>query len=447
MRSELVAPHNRESALAAVLVFLAALMSVSCGIGAANVAGGSSGLTLNTSKVDFGDVSLGSSQKSVLTLTNSSPAGGAVVSFTQVTATGSGFTVSTAQLPITLTPGQTSSATITFTPKSAGVITGTLSITVTGDATPVQVALSGTGVGSAQLAVSPATLPFGSLAVGNSAVLSGRLTAGSSTITVSSGNISGQGYSLSGIAFPATVPAGTGISYSVTFTPQAPGSSPGSVTFVSNAANSPATQTFTGTGTQAAPVAAPLGNLAAAPATLAFGNVAVGSSKNMTGTLTAGSSDIAVSSASWSGPGYSVSGISFPVTIPAGTSISYTVTFAPQAAGSATGGISFASNAANAPAIQAFSGTGTQAAAPAVQHSVNLSWGASTSTVIGYNVYRGTVSGGPYGKLNSTPQAATTYSDSTVQSGTTYYYVVTAVDDNSVESAYSNQATAVVPSP
>ncbi len=50
-------------------------------------------------------------------------------------------------------------------------------------------------------------------------------------------------------------------------------------------------------------------------------------------------------------------------------------------------------------------------------------------------------------KLNSSPQAGTTYVDSTVQSGTTYYYVVTAVSSSGAESSYSNQATAVVPTP
>jgi fibronectin type 3 domain-containing protein len=40
---------------------------------------------------------------------------------------------------------------------------------------------------------------------------------------------------------------------------------------------------------------------------------------------------------------------------------------------------------------------------------------------------------------------ATNYTDSTVQSGTTYYYVATAVDAAGSESMYSNQVQAVVP--
>ena len=80
-----------------------------------------------------------------------------------------------------------------------------------------------------------------------------------------------------------------------------------------------------------------------------------------------------------------------------------------------------------------------------VSHSVALAWSASTSTVSGYNAYRSTVSGGPYTKLNSTLIAATSDTDTAVVSGTTYYYVATAVDSGGVESAYSTEATATIP--
>jgi fibronectin type 3 domain-containing protein len=80
------------------------------------------------------------------------------------------------------------------------------------------------------------------------------------------------------------------------------------------------------------------------------------------------------------------------------------------------------------------------------QHSVSLNWNPSSSAV-GYNIYRGTVSGGPYTMINSSLDGTTAYTDSTVISGQTYYYVATAVDASSNESAYSNQVQAVVPTP
>lgn len=78
--------------------------------------------------------------------------------------------------------------------------------------------------------------------------------------------------------------------------------------------------------------------------------------------------------------------------------------------------------------------------------TVSLTWIASTSTVAGYNVYRATVSGGPYTKVNSSLVPGTMYLDA-VPGGQTYYYVATAVDASQNESVYSNAATAVVPSP
>ncbi len=94
-----------------------------------------------------------------------------------------------------------------------------------------------------------------------------------------------------------------------------------------------------------------------------------------------------------------------------------------------------------APNTVSLSGNGVNA------HSATLSWTASTSTVAGYNVYRGTTSGGPYTKLNSSLVAGTTYTDNTVAAGQTHYYVVTAVDSSNIESVFSNQVQAVVPSP
>jgi hypothetical protein len=91
---------------------------------------------------------------------------------------------------------------------------------------------------------------------------------------------------------------------------------------------------------------------------------------------------------------------------------------------------------------------GTCPASVGVSHSVSLNWVASTSVnVAGYNVYRGTASGGPYTKLTSSLAQGTSYTDNNVQAGKTYYYVATAVDGNSRESTYSTQAKAVVPSP
>ncbi len=78
-------------------------------------------------------------------------------------------------------------------------------------------------------------------------------------------------------------------------------------------------------------------------------------------------------------------------------------------------------------------------------HTVALSWNASTSVVAGYNVYRSTVSGTGYTRVNLVLVPILAYTDTTVQNGTTYYYVTTAVDSTGLESTYSNQVSAVIP--
>jgi hypothetical protein len=182
--------------------------------------------------------------------------------------------------------------------------------------------------------------------------------------------------------------------------------------------------------------------LNASASSLSFGNVNVSGSGSQSVTLSnAGTSSVTVSNVSISGAGFTASGVPAGLILSAGQSATLTVTFAPAGTGSVTGSVTVTSNATNSPAKVTLSGTGVTA----VVHSASLSWIASASTVIGYNCYSSAVSGGPYVKLNSTLITATTYKDSTVQSGKTYYYVVTSVDSNNVESAYSSQAPATIP--
>jgi hypothetical protein len=81
---------------------------------------------------------------------------------------------------------------------------------------------------------------------------------------------------------------------------------------------------------------------------------------------------------------------------------------------------------------------------PATQHTVDLSWDVDSGAV-SYSVYRAP-SGGSYA-LQASAITGTAYTDSTVISGQTYLYAVTATDASGQESGYSNIATAVIPSP
>ena len=83
----------------------------------------------------------------------------------------------------------------------------------------------------------------------------------------------------------------------------------------------------------------------------------------------------------------------------------------------------------------------------AAPHKVSLAWSASTSpSITYYKVYRGTTSGGPY-TLLANDVTTLSYTDTSVQSGSTYYYVTTAVNSSGDESGYSDIARAIIPMP
>ena len=112
------------------------------------------------------------------------------------------------------------------------------------------------------------------------------------------------------------------------------------------------------------------------------------------------------------------------------------------------GGIGVCNVAVVQRVINAALGAACQTGAGAIAHYVVLNWVASSSAdVAGYNVYRGTTSGGPYTKVNSSLIASITFTDNSVAAGNTYYYVSTALDTSNNESAYSNEAVATAPSP
>ncbi len=175
---------------------------------------------------------------------------------------------------------------------------------------------------------------------------------------------------------------------------------------------------------------------------LSFSSVNIGSNSVLPVVFTnGGNSNVTISNVTISGAGYTASGVQSGQIVTPGQSATLDVTFAPSGTGIIPGSVTVTSNATTSSVSVSLSGTGVQA----VSHSVTLTWTASTSTVSGYNVYRSTVSGGPYTKLTSTPVAATTYVDASVQATMTYYYVVTSVDSSGVESAYSSEAAATVP--
>jgi hypothetical protein len=390
-------------------------------------------LAANPGSLSFASVQVGSSQTQTATLTNSGSSG---LTVSQATLTGASFTLSGLALPVTLAAAQSATFSVAFAPQSAGAASGSVSLTSNGSNPNLSIPLSGTGVTQGTLSANPTSLAFGSIQVGTSTNLSETLTnTGGSSVTISQANLSGTGFSISGLTLPTTLTTNQSVTFTATFTPTSAATASGSLSAVSNASNSPLNIALSGTGTAA-------GTLAVSPTSLSFGSVVDGSSSALSGSLTASGASVTVSSASISNSEFALSGISLPVTIPVGQPASFTVTFTPGASGAASASLSFTSNASNSPAVQTMTGTGT---AP-VQHTVDLTWDSS-SDAVGYNVYRSTTSGSGYTMVNTSLDSTTAYTDSTVVSGLTYYYVAAAVNASGDESGYSTPATAVIPNP
>jgi len=390
-------------------------------------------LTSNPTSLAFGNVQVGNNTSLSETLTNT---GVSSLTISAAAASGSGFSLNGLSLPLTLTASQSTSFTVLFSPTASGAASGSVSITSNGSNPTLSIPLSGTGVTPGALGANPTSLAFGSVQVGNSTSLSETLTnTGGSSVTISQVSSSAAAFSISGLTLPVTLTPNQSVTFTATFTAINAGAASGSLSVASNASNSPLSIALSGTGTAA-------GTLAVSPTSLSFGSVTVGSSSALNGSLTASGASVTINSASLNNNEFALSGISLPATLPAGQSATFTVTFTPQASGATSASLSFSSNAANSPAVQTMTGTGTAA----TQHTVDLSWNASSGAV-GYNIYRGSVSGGPYTVINSSLDGTTAYTDNTVVSGQTYYYVATAVNSTSQESGYSNQATAVIPNP
>jgi hypothetical protein len=176
-----------------------------------------------------------------------------------------------------------------------------------------------------------------------------------------------------------------------------------------------------------------------------FGAVVVNTIATQLVTLTStGTAPVTISSATLAGTGYTMSGVTFPVTLNPTQAVTLNVLFDPTVTGLASGQLTITSNSStNSTEVISLSGTGV-----AASYEVNLSWDAPSSSadpVAGYNIYRSPSGSSTYQLLNATEDTATTYLDGTAQSGLTYDYIVESVDASGVESSPSNMFVITIP--
>jgi hypothetical protein len=306
-------------------------------------------VTLSPGSLNFGNVNVGSlSAPQTVTLSNT---GNATLDISSVTASGNFVVDNFCQS--TLAAGNTCPITVLFKPASGGTQSGVLSVADNALGSPQTVSLTGVGLTS-QVSLSPTSLTFTTQVV-NTVSLPQPVTlvnTGSAPLTITniiSGASFGQTNNCGGSVNP-----GSSCTINVTFSPTSQGPRSGSVSIYDNAPGSPQTVSCSGTGTVVLLV----------PSSLAFGTMKVGqTSKARQVTLTnVGTQSLSISSVTITGADSS----DFAQTntcgksVTAGSSCTFSVTFAPQASGSLTASLSISDTGGGSPQAVSLSGTGAE---------------------------------------------------------------------------------------
>jgi hypothetical protein len=296
-------------------------------------------------------VQIGTIQTQSGTLTNT---GVSNLTITQALVTGAGFNSSGLNLPLTLSPGQSTTFNVSVQPVSADSASGTLAIITNRSNSPVKVVLSARGVTQRGMTTGPASLSFGNTKVGTSRSQTETLkNSGGQNLTVSTATITGTGFIFTGLRLPLTLAPNQSTTFAVRFAPQAAGSSNGTLSLNSSGSSTSVDIALSGNGVAPA-------TLIPTPASLTFNNVHVGKSQTLTETVrNTGGLDTILSQVTIAGKGFNISGISTPLMLAPGQSTSFNVTVAPQSAGNYSGSVAIASNASDPTLTIPLSGSAT----------------------------------------------------------------------------------------
>lgn len=244
--------HNGiDSVILSVVLLCAGILGGCAGIVSGSKAttgvAATAAISLTPSSANFGSVAVGSTNSQTIQIGNT---GKSVLTITQASVAGTGFSTSGLTLPLSINPGQSSTFNAQYQPTSLAAASGSITIVSNAPSSPSVVLLTGTGVAATQiLSLSTNTLSFGSVDNGTSKTRT--LTAtntGNSDVQISQIAVSGTGYTLSGAGVPVTLTPLQILTFSVIFSPTVTGAASGSVTITSNATGSPAAITLSGSG-------------------------------------------------------------------------------------------------------------------------------------------------------------------------------------------------------
>ena len=296
---------------------------------------------------------------------------------------------------------------------------------------------------TASLALSAASFNFNTVAVGQTATQTLHVSnSGSAPLTIESLSLKSQQFSFAGPSVPRTVLPAQGVDYTISFVPTTSGSLSASLQITTDASSTPASISLAGVGEKTSAA------LQVSPSSINFGNFVLHTTGTQTVTLkNTGDTNLTISGVTVAGAGFGFSNLSPGLSLSPNQSVSFQIWFRPDALGASAGTVSILSANIPSPASIRVSGDGVNSTTtPASRHSVSLSWHASHGrSIAGYRVYRNTVPDTDLILLTEVIPADLTYVDSTVVSGNTYAYVVTAVNSDGEESHHSNEVTVVIP--
>jgi hypothetical protein len=397
-------------------------------------------VTVIPASADFPSVVTGTTNSQTITLMNT---GSTAVAFSNAIVEGQGFRLSGLTVPFILAPKSALTFNVEFSPRGRGGAAGSISLLQAAGDALILIPLSGTGEAPVYgLQAYPTRVIFGSAKLGE---MTGpeavSLTnTGNSDLVITRIDTTGEGFSASGILLPLRLAPGQNVSVDATFLPEAGGDAEGNLQIFSDALPQMLTVSLSGTGKAATRV------LEARPSNLYFKSAGAGTDTTDVQPLTlfnTGNSSVTITDISVTEISYSVSGVSLPVTLAPGENVSFHVAYSPGQTADDGGSVTIASDAYDSPTTVSLASSLPTAGQ---QSAVNLAWSPSYSQgVAGYNVYRATISAGPYTIVNKYPLNESDYVDTGVESGGTYYYVTTAVDSDGNESSFSNEAAVTAP--
>ncbi len=336
-------------------------------------------LQISPRTVDFGDVGVGQTVQSNVSVVNT---GSASVAISQLSLSGQSFSIaSNEKFPINIPAGGTHTLSIGFAPASPADYSGQIAMLDGSSNSIGQVAMQGRGANGGLLTLDAANLNFGSVTVNSAQMQTITLTStGTSPVTVNSAAIAGAGFTLLGGTFPITLNPSQTATLQVQFSPMATGAASGQLTINSSSATgSAAIVALAGTGMAANPLTNP--NLAVSTSSLIFGSVTVNSPTMLPVTLTSnGTSPVTINSATVTGAGFTLLGGTFPMTLNPSQTATLQVQFNPTATGAAGGQLTISSNSTNGSiAVVSLSGSGTATPTPILSVSAaSLSFGSVT---------------------------------------------------------------------